>query len=44
MRGVDGNQSMARIAFLGIMIFWILLLVTLRDAISKVILLKYLGD
>jgi hypothetical protein len=42
-RGVDGNQSMARISFLGILIFWILLLGTLGDEISKVVLLKYLG-
>ena len=42
MRGVDGNQGMTRIAFLGIQIFWLLLLGTLGDAISKVVLLKYL--
>ena len=41
-RGVDGNQGMARIAFLRIQIFWLLLLGTLEDAISKVVLLKYL--
>jgi hypothetical protein len=41
-RGVDGNQGMARITFLGIQIFWLLLLCTLGDAISKVVLLKYL--
>jgi hypothetical protein len=41
-RGVDGNQGMARIVFLGIQIFWLLLLGTLGDAISKVVLLKYL--
>jgi hypothetical protein len=34
---------MARIDFLGILILWLLLLGTLRDAISKVLLLKYLG-
>jgi hypothetical protein len=34
---------MVRIAFLGILILWLLLLGTLRDAISKVLLLKYLG-
>jgi hypothetical protein len=33
---------MARITFLGIWIFWILLLGTLEDAISKFVLLKYL--
>jgi hypothetical protein len=33
---------MARIAFLGIQIFWLLLLCTLGDAISNVVFLKYL--
>jgi hypothetical protein len=33
---------MARIDFLGIQIFWLLLLGTLGDAISKVVFLKYL--
>ena len=33
---------MARIAFLGILIFWLLLLGTLEDVISKVVLMKYL--
>jgi hypothetical protein len=42
-RRVDGNQSMARIVFLQILIFWLPLLGTLEDAISKVVLLKYLG-
>jgi hypothetical protein len=34
---------MARISFLGILIFCLLLLGTLEDAISKAILLKYLS-
>ena len=42
-RGFDGNQGMTRIAFLGIMIFWLLLLGTLGDTISKVVSLKYLN-
>jgi hypothetical protein len=42
-RGVDGNQGISRIAFLGILILSLLLLGTLGDGISKVVLLKYVG-
>jgi hypothetical protein len=35
---------MARIAFLGIQIFWLLLLGSIGDVISKVVLLKYLRN
>jgi hypothetical protein len=42
-RGVNRNQGMARIAFLGIQIFWLLILGTVGDVISKVVFLKYLS-
>ena len=41
-RGVDCNQGMARIVVLGIQLFWLLLLCTLGDDISKAVFLKYL--
>jgi hypothetical protein len=42
-RGVDGNQSMARIAFFGILIFWLFLIGTPSGWDLQGFLLKYLG-
>jgi hypothetical protein len=44
VRGVDGNQDMDIIAFIGILIFWLLLLGTLGDAISKVSFAEVFGS